>query len=186
MHHSSINLAVFHLQDVCVRVQKGLRKHLRTAGLEKAPRIDATFRWLHKRGIRIVLLSDYNYDETTLLLSRLGWAVGHEDLIHFAIVRQKQLPNPISRALELAAADAHRTITVTDTPQLLRAASNTGIHHNVGVTSGQCSFQNLRTSPHHALLDSPLQLVDYLLRLAPQTFAPAPPRPELGFGQPLS
>lgn len=159
-----IELAIFHLQDVCVRVQKGLRNRLRTAALEKAPQIEATFRWLRRRGIRIHLLSDFNTEQTAILLERLGWTVGPEDLIECVITNQKKCANPIQRAIELAQiCDPSKTVVVVDTPELLAFAACARVQYNLGVTSGGCNYQTLQTTHYRALLDNTIQLVNYLL-----------------------
>ena len=160
-------LAIFHLQDVCVRVQRGMRNHLKTAALDKAPQIEAVFRWLTKRGIVVVLLSDYNKEETNLLLDRLNWPVGPQGLIQHILTKQRLRDNPLRKACEVAGSRPSATITVSDTPALLRAATTAGVKYNLGVTSGSHSYQSLSQATYTALLDNPVQLVNYLIDRLP-------------------
>ena len=160
-------LAVFHLQDVCVRVQRGMRNHLKTAALDKAPQIEAVFRWLGKRGIAVVLLSDYDGENTNVLLERLNWVVGPDALVQNVVTKQRLRVNSIERACEAAGVSSAATITINDTPHLLRAATDAGVGYNIGVTSGSHSYQSLSQTAHTALLDNPVQLVNYLVDQLP-------------------
>lgn len=169
-------LAIFRLQNVCVHVQHDLRKHLRTAALEKAPQIEATFRWLRKRGIAVYLLSDYNRPDTQLLLDRLGWRVGDHVFIQCVISHSPLSKDPIGRALQLfERPDPARTLFVGDTLESLQLAHQHGLRYNLGVTSGCCSYQSLQFANCRTLLDSPLQLVQYLLEELPELLSPLQP-----------
>ena len=171
-----LDLAVFRLQDLCVHVQKSLIKHPRTASLQRAPQIEATFRWLRKRNIRIVLLSDFNIEQSLILLDRLGWARGKNELIETIVPEQNKTDNPIKRAMTLAGVtDPDRVLVVSDTPALLRSATAAQIRFNIGVTSGKCSYQKLQPVPCRALLDNTIQLVNYLLGEVPSLARLSPP-----------
>lgn len=163
-----LEVAIFHLQDVCVYVQSGMHDRLRTAGLEKAPEIEATFRWLSKRKIRIILLSDFDREQTAILLERLGWAVGPGEIVECVVIGQQLCINPVQRALEAGGAlDPRKAVVVVDTPELLRSAHAAQIHFNLGVTSGRCSYHTLQSADYLTLLDTPLQLVNFLLNQLP-------------------
>ena len=168
-------LAIFHLQDVCVHVQQGMRNHLRTAALDKAPQIEAVFRWLGKRGISIALLSDYDVENTDLLLERLDWSVGAESLVQYVLTKQRLEENPIVQICEVAGVlQPDATVVLSDTPHLLRSAAEAGVGYNLGVTSGSHSYQSLSHTAHTALLDSPVQLVNYLVDRLPHLLDASP------------
>lgn len=159
-----LQLAVFRLEDVCVRVQEGMESFIRTAALEKAAEIEATFRWLRRRGVAICLLSDYDRETTRILLERLNWQVGEELLVQMVITEQYKQINPIQRAMDLGGVFSPRCVVlVADTPRLIGLGSKTGLHFNLGVTSGSYSYQALAGGPHRDLLDHPVQLPNYLL-----------------------
>lgn len=163
-----LELAVFRFEDVCVRVQDGMGAYLRTAALEKKPGVEATFRWLRRRGVRVCLLTDYGREELSVLLGRLGWGIGEEELIQLAVVEQQQKPNAVRVALKASGlVSASQAIVVVDTPQLLKCAIVAGAHLVFGVTNGSSSYQDLALEPFRALLDSALQLPNYLLQQLP-------------------
>lgn len=168
MFNSQINqylqLGIFRLEDVCVRVQEGMEDFFRTAALEKTSEIEATFRWLRKRNIRIALVCDANLEDTNILLERLGWRVGEDELIQLVLTDQKTKLNPVREILNLAnLRDGHLAFSVLDTPRLLHAAQFSKVHFNLGITNGRCSYAELAKTPHHALLDVPVQIPNFLL-----------------------
>ena len=151
-----------------MRVQRGMRSRLRTAALEPSPDIEAVFRWLGKRNIQVVLLSNYGIEQTGILLNRLGWAVGPDALITAAVVDIKNQANPVHRALEVAGLSSPgAAIVVVDTPDLLDAAARCHVNYSFGVTSGLSSYQTLQGHACRALLDNPVQLVNYLVTELP-------------------
>jgi len=163
-----IQLAIFRLEDVCVRVQEGMNGYLRTAALAKSDQIEATFRWLRKRGVRICLLSNYSREDTEVLLNRLDWEVGEDGYIQLVVLHQQNKENPVLLATEHAnLPDATRAVLIADTPRLLRCAYRMQAHFVIGVTNGSHRYESLASEPHHALLDSPLQLPNFLLRHLP-------------------
>jgi phosphoglycolate phosphatase-like HAD superfamily hydrolase len=168
-----LELAVFRFEDVCVRVQDGMDGYLRTAALEKVPGIEATFRWLRRRKVKIALLTDYNREEVTVLLDRLGWLVGEENLIQLIVLEQAEQDNPIRQVLDYARINSPlQAIVVADTPRLLRCATGAGSQLVFGVTNGRSSYHELVAAPYGALLDSSIQLPDYLLRTMPENEYP--------------
>jgi phosphoglycolate phosphatase-like HAD superfamily hydrolase len=167
-HEQFLQLAIFRLEDVCVRVQEGMESFMRTAALEKAAEIEATFRWLRRRGVMVCLLSDYDRDTTSVLLGRLNWQVEEDMLVQIVITEQQKQANPIQRAMDLAGIPSPRcVILVADTPRLLRLGHKAGVFFNLGVTSGSRSYQALSGEPHRDLLDHPVQLPNYLLTSLP-------------------
>ena len=106
--------------SVCVS-RKGMESFMRTAALEKAAEIEATFRWLRRRGVKVCLLSDYDRPNTSILLDRLNWQVEEDRLVQLVITEQQQQLNPIQRAMDLAGIASSRCVVlVADTPRLLR------------------------------------------------------------------
>ncbi|MCX8209407.1 MAG: hypothetical protein ACJATN_002047 [Neolewinella sp.] len=163
-----LQLGIFRLEDVCVRVQDGMTGFLRTAALEKNPEIEATFRWLRKRKIRIALISDSNREDTEILLDRLDWRVGEDELIQLVLTDQEEEKNPVRKILDLAnLPDGHLAFSLLDTPRLLQAAHFSEVHFNLGVMNGRCNYAELNGTPHHALLDGAVQLPDFLLKNLP-------------------
>lgn len=162
-------LSVFRLQDVCVRIQEEMEDYLSTAALEKIPGIEATFRWLRKRKVRVALLSDFDRQDTEVLLDRLGWGVGEEELIQLVLTSQGEKEDPIARVLDLAGqVDGSLTVTVLDTPRLLLEAFARKVRLNIGMTNGKSSYPDLAASPCTGLLDGPIQLPNFLLERMPE------------------
>jgi len=163
-----LQLGIFRLQDVCVRIQDGMEGFIQTAALEKVPQIEATFRWLRKRDISIALISDGDRSTTETLLQRLGWRVGEEELLQLVLTNQQKRANPVADVIELAGFPNGRTVfSIFDLPHLLQAAHTSQVHLNLGVTNGRCSYAELAAVPNHTLLDGPIQLPNYLLEQHP-------------------
>ncbi len=169
-----LQLGIFRLEDVCVRVQDGMEGFFRTAALEKTSEIEATFRWLLKRNIRIALICDANRGNTNILLERLGWSVGEGELIQVALTNQKTKLNPVQEVLDLVGLpNGDLAFSVFDTPRLLSSAQLSRVQFNLGITSGRCNYAELSGTPHHALLDVPVQIPNFLL----ENMAPLKPLP---------
>ncbi|MEL7161391.1 MAG: hypothetical protein AAFN92_11605 [Bacteroidota bacterium] len=164
-----LKLAIFRLEDVCVRVQDGMEGFLRTAALAKSPEIEATFRWFRKRGVSVCLLSGYDRAATEILLNRLDWEVGEDGYVQMVILREGELANPIHTAVTHAGlVDPRQSVVLVDTPRLLRCAQAERSKFVLGLTNGSNAYQQLACEPHHALLDSLLQLPNFLLRQLPE------------------
>lgn len=166
-----LQLAIFRLEDVCVRVQEGMEEFVRTAALEKSPGIEATFRWLQRRGVRICVLSGYDRAETEILLDRLDWEVGEDGFLQLVILRQGTKENPIELAINnanLIKVQPLSVISIVDTPRLLQCADMAKCRLVLGVTNGSHSYESLANEPCHTLLDSTLQLPNFLLRHLPE------------------
>ncbi|MEM1359969.1 MAG: hypothetical protein AAGF89_17310 [Bacteroidota bacterium] len=165
-----LHLAIFRLEDVCVRVQEGMEGYVKTAALEKSPGIEATFRWLRRRGIRVCVLSGYDRANTEILLDRLDWEVGEDGFLQLVILRQETKENPIELAIENAGLLRPAMVTaILDTPRLLQCARAAKCRFVLGVTNGSHTYEALAGEPNHALLDSTLQLPNFLLRHLPET-----------------
>lgn len=153
---------------MCVSVQEGMDRFIATAALQKMPGVEATFSWLRKRGVRICLLSDRSRKGTKLLLDRLGWTIGQTGTVQEVITRQARHDNPILTAIENAGLkDANLSFTAFDTPRLLALSNRARVHFNLAVCNGRSSYNKLATAPHHAMLDSLLQLPDFVLQHLP-------------------
>ncbi|CAH0999217.1 hypothetical protein LEM8419_00514 [Neolewinella maritima] len=183
MTDAHLQLAVVHLNDVCVAVQEGMDRFLATAALDRMAGAEATFSWLRKRGVRICLLSDYDESQTLLLLKRLGWTVGEAGTVQQFVPRQQELDNPVLQAHALAGLTKGRlSITAVDTPELLRHSNAARVHFNLAICNGRSPYHALATAPHHAMLDNLRQLPDFLVRHLPE---PARPTQRLYLPRPL-
>lgn len=159
-----LKLAVFHLNDLCVAVQEEMDDYLTTASLEKMPGVEATFQWLRRREVRLCLLSDYQRQDTLRLLDRLGWTVDEQGTVQEVITQQNTHANPVRIAQELAGLDSERqSVLLADTPRLLACGKAAGVHLNIGVCNGRSAYYELAAAPHHTLLDTLLQLPNFLL-----------------------
>lgn len=163
-----LELAIFRFEDVCVDIQDDMDGYLRTAALEKKAGIEATFRWLRRRRIAVCLLTDYGREDFFMLLGRLGWSLGEDQIIQMAVLDQSRKPNPVRLAIDAAGlANARQAMVVIDIPRLLHCATAAGVHLVFGVTNGRGTYRELAGEPFRCLLDSTLQLPDYLLRSLP-------------------
>ena len=163
-----LQLAVFHLNDLCVVVQEGMDNYLATAALEIQPGTEATFTWLRRRGVRICLLSDYGKRQTQLLLRRLCWTVAEDGTVQQLITHQQRRANPVALAQEHAAlADPRLSMAVVDTPALLRQARAAGVHLNLAVCNGRAAYHQLAVVPHDGMLDNLRQLPNFVLQHLP-------------------
>ncbi|THH39683.1 HAD family hydrolase [Neolewinella litorea] len=181
MSDRHLQLAVFRLNDMCVGVQEGMDRFLPTASLEKMPGVEATFTWLRKRGVRICLLSDYDRDDTRLLLRRLGWSVDETGTVQEIITRQSEKDNPVRLAQENAGLDSPGLCFVAaDTPRLLEQAFAARVHFALAICNGRHTYNELAVAPHHAMLDSLIQLPNFLLQHLPAAGECPPAKPRTG------
>ncbi|PPK85357.1 hypothetical protein CLV84_2253 [Neolewinella xylanilytica] len=195
MSDRHLQLAIFRLNDMCVGIQEDMDGYLPTASLEKMPGAEATFAWLHRRGVRICLLSDFDRERTLLLLGRLNWTVEEDGTVQAIITDQNKKDNPVRMAQENACLQNPRfSFAAFDTPRLLRLANEARVHFNLAVCNGRHSYNELAVAPHHAMLDSLVQLPNFLLEHLPEAEAgqfthPAAGRrllPKLRLPRPLS
>lgn len=181
-----LELAVFRFEDVCVMVQDDMKGYLRTAALEKKVGVEATFRWLRRRNVNICLLTDFNRDDFLLLISRLGWSVGEQELIQLVVLRESEKENPVRMAYESAGLRSPRqAIVVVDSPRLLHCARTTGSSLVFGVTNGKRNYRELADQPFRTLLDGIIQLPNYLLSRLPEEQQAHPAGDGYGGSSPL-
>ena len=170
MSDRHLQLAIFRLNDTCVGVQEDMEGYLPTASLEKKPGVEATFSWLRRRNVRICLLSDYDRAQTLLVLNRLKWTVDEDGTVQEVITEQAKRDNPVRLAQESACLQNPRfSFTAVDTPRLLHLAHEARVHFNLAVCNGLHPYHDLAVAPHHAMLDSLLQLPNFLLEHLPET-----------------
>lgn len=161
-----LELAVFRFEDVCVAVQEDMGNYLKTAALEVKAGVEATFRWLRRRQVKICLLTDYNREDFLLLAGRLGWGIGPQELIQLVVPEQSQEENPVRQAYAFAKLRfPQQTVVVVDSPRLLQCARKAGSTLVFGVTNGESAYQDLAEEAVRSLLDSPIQLPNYLLSM---------------------
>jgi phosphoglycolate phosphatase-like HAD superfamily hydrolase len=166
-----LRLAIFRLNDMCVSVQEGMERFLATASVEPLPGVEASFRWLRKRGVRICLLSDYDREQTLILLRRLQWTVDEEGTVQEVITHwDEREDNPVRLAQENAglALRPHLSFSAFDLPDLLRLASAARVHFNLAVCNGRASYAQLSACPHHSLLDNLRQLPEFIIQHLPE------------------
>lgn len=173
-----LQLAIFHLNDLCVVVQEGMDKYLATAALQRQPGTEATFAWLRRRGVSICLLSDYGKRQTQLLLQRLCWTVAEDGTVQQLITHQQRRANPVALAQQQAAlADPRLSIAAVDTPGLLQQARAAGVCLSLAVCNGRAAYHQLAVVPHDGLLDNLQQVPNFVLQhLADAGTAPHPVR----------
>lgn len=142
--------------------------YLRTAALEIKAGVEATFRWLRRRQVSICLLTDYNQEDFLLLAGRMGWGIGPDELIQFVVLEQAEEENPIRRAYDFAGLHFPRqAVVVVDSPRLLRCAYQAGSSLVFGVTNGESTYRDLANEAVRSLLDSPIQLPNFLMSMIP-------------------
>jgi hypothetical protein len=143
---------------------------LSTASLEKMPGVEASFRWLRKRGVRICLLSDYDRDRTLLLLRRLQWTVDEEGTVQEVITSWRNRDNPVRLAQENAGLHIRPRLSFTafDLPELLDHASAARVHFNLAICNGHSSYSDLAVRPHHGMLDNLRQLPEFVIQHLPE------------------
>ena len=161
---TTLEFAVLRMANLCVDVQQDLVEFLTTASVSADPAATAMLRWLRKRGVRIALLSDWSAEATATVLERIRWTVGEEGLVQCVVYDQQAEDNPVRSACELLGYSEGRAgISFTDTPRLLEAGRRAGIYFNVAFTNGQSTYNELAREAHHAMLDQPVQLVNFLV-----------------------
>lgn len=175
MLHSSLNSknafvshAVFRLLDTCVVLQDDMEGFYKTASLEKVRGIENVFRWLNTRGVKVCLYSDLNLADTQLILDRLKWQVSWENdaaaLVNLVMAKDPSLSNPIEHLINISGAThPNRVVTFGDTVQFLEWSWETKVLLNIAVTYGSESYQSLAVAPHHGMLDSVLEVPNFLL-----------------------
>lgn len=164
-----IRVVVFRLLDTCILLQDDMAGYYKTAALEKIHGVEHIFRWFRKRGVQICLVSDLNKSDTLLVLDRLGWSLGEgsleNELIDWVIVPTYKGSNPFLRLTELLDdLSPQQIISVADAPELLQYAKQAGVRYNIGATYGISSYRSLVDIGCSKLIDSLLELPDFLLQ----------------------
>lgn len=158
-----LSVAVFRLLDTCVNLQADMAGFYRTAALEAVPGVISVFRWLKKREVKLVLLSELSPEDTALILNRLEWKVGDNELIN-AIQFVDNSNNPINTIVENTnLSSGLQLVTIGDNTTFLNWSRLANVKLNIGVTYGSTSFRELGRQPHHTLLDNILELPNYLV-----------------------
>lgn len=163
-----ISHAVFRLLDTCVILQEEMEGFYKTASLQKVNGIENIFKWLHKRGVKICLYSDLSVTDTQLILDRLNWSISWENdnnsLINLVMAKDEEVTNPIQHILDISGApDPSSVVTFGDTVEFLQWSWQIKSLLNVAVTYGSESYRDLAIAPHHGLMDSILEVPNFLL-----------------------
>lgn len=142
-----------------------MQDFLHTAALEAIPEVLSVFRWLRRRGVSIILVSELPVQETQIVLRRLGWQTGNSPQHLIQSIHYQQLDeNPISTIIaDRDKLQPKQLVTIGDTQQFLKWSAEAGVLLNIGVTYGTHSVQQLKQAAHQVLLDNVLQLPDYLI-----------------------
>ncbi len=166
-----ITSLILPLEDVAVYVQEDMREFLRTAALEPAPGMPAVLNWLRRRNIHVTLLTYLPWADVELILQRLGWqradSTGAE-IFGTASVYDRLLPivdETDFAALVAREEDTATCLVMSDRPTLLNAAKQADCGQVLGMLNGRSNYQQLIQARHDGLLESPLQLPNYLIDL---------------------
>ncbi|MEL7377345.1 MAG: hypothetical protein AAFN65_10330 [Bacteroidota bacterium] len=125
------------------------------------------FKWLQRHGISICLISDFNHQDTQQILHRLDWSPEVENsYIDAVLIKSNRSCNTLmSEVCNLfSLPDGKAVIGLFDQPALLKAAWDFGFLLSIGLNYGSTQPRILAQSPHHILLDSIVELPNYLTR----------------------
>lgn len=156
---------VYRLEDTCVRIQEGMEEYYRTASLEAAAGIIPVFRWFARRGVNNILFTELSVANLEIILDRLGWNSQFcvENKIKI-LPFNAQAQNPFRALIEqLNLESGRQLITVGDTPEFLNNSWAAGVKINLGVAYGSCNYQQLEAVPNIGVLDSILQLPNFII-----------------------
>ncbi len=162
-----LKLAVFRMKDCCALVQEGMNGYYETAALEKIPQIEFIFAWLRKRSISICLISDFNRSDTEQILTRLGWLPASSmSPIDAVLLRRDLTPEQLfHRAAQLFdLTDCKSTLALVDQVDLMEGAWNSRCLFSIGLNYGRTSARELANAPNHHLLDSIIELPNFLVQ----------------------
>ncbi|MEM8585575.1 MAG: hypothetical protein AAGF87_14955 [Bacteroidota bacterium] len=161
-------IAIFRLADCCARIQEDMSGYYNTAAIEKVPQIEFIFRWLRRRNISICLISDFNRADTEQILSRLGWQPDQDQsLIDAIIIKSKRTAGEILTEVcnLFGLADCQKVISLFDKVELLKAAWQHNCLLSIGLNYGSTTPRELSRVEQHILLDSIIELPNYLTRI---------------------
>ena len=153
-----------------------LEEHYQTQSVTPTEGCLEAFAFLHKQGIPIALTTGFYRKVTDIVLYRLGWLDGlnehylgtAETIIQASIASdevEQGRPKPlmIQEVMHrLGVSDLKSVVNIGDTPVDLQSARAAGVGHNLGLTNGTHSRAQLTPHPHHQLLNSLLELPDYI------------------------
>lgn len=116
-------------------------------------------------GVRVALQTGYSAEIANAILAGLDWPVGGASALVDAVVTSDQVPASrpapylVFRCLEATGvSDVRRVLVAGDTPNDLRAGTNAGAGHVVGVGTGSFTLDQLAREPHTHLLRSVSEL----------------------------
>jgi len=129
-------------------------------GVRPVAGAEATFRWLHDRGVLVALDTGFDRDTTDLLLASLGWSKRANVVVCADdVTRGRPAPDMILRAMEATGTrDPAFVASVGDTSLDLQAGHAARVRWNVGVLSGAHDERRLRAAPHTHILPSVAEL----------------------------
>ncbi len=151
-------------ERVYTRFEESLRAAYRTRARAIGGAED-TFRFLHRAGVAVVLITGLDRETTNVLLHSLGWdKLRLTAVITGSDVRKgRPAPDLIEAAMSIAHVDEPQCVLVVgDTVSDLEAAADAGAGWNVGVLSGAHSREELEQLPHSVLLESIADLPQWI------------------------
>jgi phosphonatase-like hydrolase len=130
-----------------------------------------TFRWLHRRGVKVAFNTGFDRAITETLLDALGWEEDTADAVVCSddVVRGRPAPYMIFHAMEATRVISVRHVaSVGDTINDLQAGWNAALRWNIGVLSGAHSRARLERAPHTHLLPSVAALPSLWMEVLPK------------------
>jgi phosphoglycolate phosphatase len=128
------------------------------------PGAENTLRKLADTGVTVAFTTGLTRRQCPQLIEALGWT----DLVACVISaeetrRGRPYPDMIFEAIvRTGTRSVRETAVVGDTTNDLWAGDNAGVAANIGVLTGAHSGDQLRTAPHHTILESIAQLPEFL------------------------
>ncbi|MEM6397624.1 MAG: hypothetical protein AAF741_14845 [Bacteroidota bacterium] len=167
LHLGRAKIAIFRLTGCCAYIQEDMSGYYRTAAIEKVTQIEFIFKWLNQRGISICLISDYNRIDTQHILDRLSWSPKSESsYIDAVLIRGNRSALLCLREVaQLYGFQNLRSgICLFDQLVLLEASWRLESLLTIGLTYGSTPPRILAQKPHHILLDSIVELPNFITR----------------------
>jgi len=162
-----------------LRFKEVLENHYRTAAVVPAEGALEIFSFLRSNGIKIGLTTGFYREVTDIILSRLGWDKGLDELykgdetsiIDVSVTSDqvaagRPAPEMILRAMQLCGIeDPKQVINIGDTPSDIESGNNAKCLLSLGVTNGTHTREQLEKCNHNGLLDSVTELSDLVRTL---------------------
>jgi phosphonatase-like hydrolase len=129
--------------------------------------VEEALRALKSAGVKVALTTGFSRDIAEPLLATLGWKVGDGELLDAVVTsdevpRGRPAPHMIHRAMERTGVlRVSSVLAAGDTVNDLQAAANAGVT-GVGVLTGKLGAEELRSRPHHAILDGVKDLPEFV------------------------